>query len=86
MLLSHFLRLPGQDLAIDLGTANTVVHVKGRGITSNEPSAVSLETKDGVRTITAVGSAAKVMLGKTPPATKNNPAVEGRRHCGRRGG
>jgi rod shape-determining protein MreB len=70
MLLSHFLRLPGQDLAIDLGTANTVVHVKGRGITSNEPSAVSLETKDGVRTITAVGSAAKVMLGKTSPATK----------------
>ncbi len=52
------------DLAIDLGTANTLVYVKGKGIVCNEPSVVVVR-KDDKRTI-AVGADAKKMLGKTP--------------------
>ncbi len=60
-----FLALPlGRDMAVDLGTANTKVHVKGRGIVLMEPSVVAIE-KDGGR-ILAVGSEAKKMIGRTP--------------------
>jgi len=52
------------DMAIDLGTANTVVFVKGRGIVCNEPSVVALATKTGK--VIAVGAEAKRMLGRTP--------------------
>lgn len=52
------------DLAIDLGTAYTLVYVKGKGITLNEPSIIAVNQKTGK--IEAVGSAAKEMLGKTP--------------------
>ena len=54
------------DLAIDLGTANTVVFLKGHGIVLAEPSVVTLETIAGVRRVRAVGDGAKLMLGKTP--------------------
>jgi len=54
----------GRDLAIDLGTANTVVYVRGQGIVLNEPSIVSLNTRNGQ--ILAVGAEAKRMLGRTP--------------------
>jgi len=56
-----------KDLAIDLGTANTLVYVKGRGIVSNEPSVVAVhrDAKGGKKVI-AVGEEAKKMLGKTP--------------------
>jgi rod shape-determining protein MreB len=54
------------DLAIDLGTANTVVYLKGHGIVLAEPSVVTLETINGVRGVRAVGDDAKLMLGKTP--------------------
>jgi rod shape-determining protein MreB len=56
-----------KDLAIDLGTANTLVYVKGRGIVSNEPSVVAVH-KDarGTKKVIAVGEEAKKMLGKTP--------------------
>lgn len=54
------------DLAIDLGTANTVVFLKGHGIVLAEPSVVTLETIAGVRRVRAVGDDAKLMLGKTP--------------------
>ena len=52
------------DLAIDLGTANTLVYIKGRGIVLREPSMVMIDDKTGK--IQAVGTEAKAMLGKTP--------------------
>src|SRR6266403_2928242 len=52
------------DIGIDLGTANTLVYVRGRGIVINEPSVVTLNEKTGQ--VVAVGKEAKVMLGKTP--------------------
>jgi rod shape-determining protein MreB len=54
------------DMAVDLGTVNTVVHVRGRGIVLNEPSVVALESINGVRRVAAIGRNAKLMLGKTP--------------------
>src|SRR6201996_9317432 len=54
------------DMAIDLGTANTLVYVRGRGIVLNEPSVVATYTKSGKRHVRAVGNDAKMMLGRTP--------------------
>ena len=54
----------GRDMAVDLGTANTLVYVRGRGIVLNEPSVVAINTKSGA--ILAVGSEAKRMIGRTP--------------------
>ena len=53
-------------MAIDLGTANTLVYVRGRGIVLNEPSVVAIETVNGVKKVKAVGEDAKLMMGKTP--------------------
>lgn len=64
-----FLRLlPGSahDLAMDLGTVNTVVYARGRGIVLSEPSVVAIETAGGMQRVRAVGAEAKLMLGKTP--------------------
>ena len=56
-----------RDVAIDLGTANTVVYVRGSGVVINEPSVVAMETSgNGVRRVRAVGDDAKLMMGKTP--------------------
>ena len=54
-----------QDIAIDLGTANTLVHMRGRGIVLDEPSVVAI-TRSAHRRVVAVGHEAKEMLGKTP--------------------
>src|SRR4029453_8224210 len=54
------------DIAIDLGTANTLVHVVGRGIIIDEPSVVAAQVRGGERVILAVGLKAKVMQGRTP--------------------
>lgn len=55
------------DLAIDLGTANTLIYVKGKGIVLNEPSVVAVrEDEKGANKVLAVGKEAKVMLGRTP--------------------
>ena len=54
----------GRDMAVDLGTANTLVYVRGRGVVLNEPSVVAINTRDG-RPL-AVGSEAKRMIGRTP--------------------
>jgi len=54
----------GRDMAVDLGTANTLVYVRGRGVLLNEPSVVALDAQS--REILAVGSEAKQMLGRTP--------------------
>lgn len=64
-----FKRLRGlfsNDLSIDLGTANTLVYVKEKGIILNEPSVVAIRTINGHRTVVAVGTEAKKMLGRTP--------------------
>ena len=54
----------GRDLGIDLGTANTLVHVRGRGIVISEPSVVAIDSK--TKQVIAVGAEAKAMIGKTP--------------------
>ena len=54
------------DMAIDLGTANTLVYVRGRGIVLNEPSVVALMSRGGKKQVLAVGNDAKMMLGRTP--------------------
>ncbi len=63
-LRSYFSGFVTSDIAIDLGTANTLVYVKGKGIVLNEPSVVALDKKD--RVPIAIGAEAKVMLGRTP--------------------
>jgi rod shape-determining protein MreB and related proteins len=67
MILDSVLGLFSNDLAIDLGTANTLIYVKGQGIVCNEPSVVAVQ-KDarGGRRVLAVGAEAKKMLGRTP--------------------
>jgi rod shape-determining protein MreB len=67
MLLDPILGLFSNDLAIDLGTANTCVYVKGKGIVLNEPSVVAVrkDVKGGSKVL-AVGREAKMMLGRTP--------------------
>ncbi len=65
-MLSFLTRLFSYDIAIDLGTANTLVYVKGEGIVLDEPSVVAYQTKDGRRRVLAVGEDAKAMVGRTP--------------------
>ncbi len=67
MLLDPILGLFSNDMAIDLGTANTLVYVKGKGIVLSEPSVVAVrrESKGGSKVL-AVGREAKMMLGRTP--------------------
>ena len=55
-----------QDMAIDLGTANTLVVVKGQGVVLNEPSVVGIVENGGKKNVLAVGDEAKTMLGRTP--------------------
>jgi rod shape-determining protein MreB len=62
--MSNALTFLGRDMAVDLGTANTLVYVRGRGIVLNEPSVVALNTNNGQ--IVAVGADAKRMIGRTP--------------------
>ena len=61
-----FLPFASADMAIDLGTANTVVWFRGNGIVLAEPSVVTLETQHGIKRVRAVGDDAKLMLGRTP--------------------
>ncbi len=62
--MGNALTFLGRDMAVDLGTANTLVYVRGRGIVLNEPSVVALNTNTGQ--IVAVGLEAKRMIGRTP--------------------
>lgn len=64
--LKKFLTLFSSDLAIDLGTANTLVYVRGRGVVLSEPSVVAIAESRGKKQVIAVGNEAKQMLGKTP--------------------
>lgn len=65
-MLSRILGFMSADMAIDLGTANTLVYVKGRGVVLNEPSVVAIASYKGKRQVLAVGEEAKLMLGRTP--------------------
>ena len=64
-MLGNMFGLVAPDLAIDLGTANTLIHVKGRGIVLDEPSVVAYVNEGGRKVVYAVGAEAKTMLGKT---------------------
>ena len=67
MLFDFILGKFSSDLAIDLGTANTLVYMKGKGIVLNEPSVVAINKDSrGLKKVLAVGSEAKRMLGRTP--------------------
>jgi len=60
-------KLFSRDLAIDLGTANTLIYIRGMGIVSNEPSVVAVQQEArGGKKVLAVGKEAKEMLGRTP--------------------
>jgi rod shape-determining protein MreB len=62
--MSNALAFLGRDMAVDLGTANTLIYVRGRGIVLNEPSVVALNVNTG--RVLAVGADAKLMIGRTP--------------------
>ena len=62
--MQNAFRFLGRDMAVDLGTANTLVYVRGRGIVLNEPSVVAINTK--TNQVLAVGADAKAMIGRTP--------------------
>ncbi len=65
-IFKSFLGLFSSDLAIDLGTANTLIYVPERGIVLNEPSVVAIRQTGPTKTVAAVGVDAKRMLGRTP--------------------
>lgn len=64
--LGRLFGLVSEDMAIDLGTANTLVYVKGRGVVLNEPSVVAMRQERGMMVPYAFGNEAKLMLGRTP--------------------
>ena len=74
---SYLTGFGGRDMAVDLGTANTLVYVRGRGIVLSEPSVVAIDSRTGE--VHAVGIEAKRMLGRTPGHDLRHPAAEGRR-------
>ncbi len=65
-LFNRVAKIWSQDMAIDLGTANTLVVLKGQGVVLNEPSVVAVVDNKGKKSILAVGDEAKTMLGRTP--------------------
>ena len=65
-MFNSLLAMFSADMAIDLGTANTLVYVKGRGRVLNEPSVVAIHERNGRNHVLAVGDDAKMMLGRTP--------------------
>lgn len=65
-MISQLLGRLSSDMAIDLGTANTLVYVKGRGIVLNEPSVVAVSTSKDKTQVLSVGEEAKLMVGRTP--------------------
>ena len=70
MVIDRLFSLFSKDMAIDLGTANTLVYVKGEGVILNEPSVVATIENDGRTQVLAVGNEAKQMLGRTPGKIK----------------
>jgi len=66
MVIEKLFNIFAKDMAIDLGTANTLVYVKGEGVVLNEPSVVAKIEENGNTKVLAVGNEAKQMLGRTP--------------------
>jgi len=78
MIFDSFFGLFSNDLAIDLGTANTLIYQRGQGIVCNEPSVVAVQNEGGRRKVVAVGTEAKSMLGRTSDSiTAIRPMREG---------
>jgi rod shape-determining protein MreB len=79
MVLRSISGIFSQDLAIDLGTANTIIYMKGKGIVLNEPSVVAMKNGNGNgKKVLAVGKEAKLMLGRTPEnITAIRPMMDG---------
>ena len=71
-MFSRVLGLLSADMAIDLGTANTLVYVKSRGIVLDEPSVVAIARVKERKQVLAVGDEAKLMLGRTPGGINQN--------------
>ncbi|MEE8305449.1 MAG: rod shape-determining protein, partial [Candidatus Tectomicrobia bacterium] len=65
-MFSKMLGMVSGDMAIDLGTANTLVYVKGQGIVLNEPSVVAITESGGKNRLLAIGEEANRMIGRTP--------------------
>ena len=65
-ILNGLAKIWSEDMAIDLGTANTLVVLKGQGVVLNEPSVVAIVDDNGKKSVLAVGDEAKTMLGRTP--------------------
>jgi rod shape-determining protein MreB len=77
-MFTRLLGFMSADMAIDLGTANTLVYVKGRGIVLAEPSVVAIADVRGKKQVVAVGEEAKMMLGRTPGyITASRPLRDG---------
>src|SRR3546814_5800927 len=72
MLFSRLLKFASHDMAIDLGTVNTVGYLRDKGIVLNEASVVALETIDGVKRVKVVGNDAQLMMGKTPARSEEH--------------
>ena len=80
MIFDSLIGFFSNDLAIDLGTANTLIYFKGQGVVCNEPSvvAVQLDSRSGRRKVVAIGAEAKNMLGRTPESiTAIRPMKDG---------
>ena len=76
MIFDKFYQRFSKDIGIDLGTANTLVYVKGKGIVINEPSVVAVNQR--TKQILAIGSEARSMVGRTPPhIVATRPLVDG---------
>ena len=78
-MFSRLLGFMSADMAIDLGTANTLVYVKGRGIVLAEPSVVAIADVRGKKQVVAVGEEAKMMLGPHARLHHRQPAAARRR-------
>src|SRR6266516_4790028 len=75
-MINRVLGLLSHDIGIDLGTANTLVYVRGKGIVINEPSVVAMNVK--TKQVLAIGEEAKRMVGKTPASiVATRPLVDG---------
>ena len=74
----RFGSLGTRDIAMDLGTANTLVYVPGQGIVVDEPSVVAVEASNGVQRVRAVGAEAKQLIGRTPDSIRTyRPLTDG---------
>jgi len=69
-MLSRLIKIFSKDLAIDLGTANTLIYLEGKGIVLREPSVVAVKDEGRYKKVVAIGEEAKKMLGKTPGTIK----------------